>query len=93
MGEKVCKTCGASLPASKGGRPADYCSTGCRKAAEYAIRRIDRRLEVLERALSNIRIGPDCCYSTTMKGKEETIEAYEAEIALQTARLRELLAE
>lgn len=89
--EKPCKSCGAPLAVSSGGRPADYCSTACRRMAEFAIRRVSKRLENLEARLSGNRISPDgLCW---WQPKADTIAALEAEIALQTDRLRELLAE
>ena len=48
MVEKLCLKCRKPLE-SHGRRPAaDYCSTGCRRAAEFELRRIQRHLERLE---------------------------------------------
>jgi hypothetical protein len=43
-----CKKCGRDLELPTTGRPPDYCSKGCRRAVEYELRRIQRRLEGLE---------------------------------------------
>lgn len=49
MSEKVCcRKCGAALKRPKTGRPPVWCSTACRRAAEYEVKRVNRRLEVLE---------------------------------------------
>lgn len=89
--EKACRSCGTPLAVSSGGRPADYCSTACRRMAEFAIRRVSKRLENLEARLSENRLSPDwlCCWQT----KAESIAALEAEIELESARLRKLLGE
>jgi hypothetical protein len=38
------------------GRPPSYCPTGCRRAAEYELRRLQRRLQVLEDQAARERI-------------------------------------
>ena len=43
-----CRICAAPLARPATGRPPRYCSTTCRRAAEYAIKRINRHLERLE---------------------------------------------
>jgi hypothetical protein len=48
MAEKRCVKCERPLKPTGGGRPPTYCSTGCRRAAEYELRRIQRHLERLE---------------------------------------------
>jgi hypothetical protein len=48
MSEK-CRYCGAAVPASTGaGRPADYCTIACRRAAQSMRQRITRHLIALE---------------------------------------------
>jgi hypothetical protein len=44
----VCLTCGTGLPSSGRGRTRGYCSPGCRRAAEYEIRRLQRAIESTE---------------------------------------------
>ena len=47
-----CIKCGLPIKtAATTGRPSDYCSTSCRRAAEYEIGRINRRLADLENDL------------------------------------------
>ena len=48
MAGKLCLKCRAPLTPTAAGRPPSYCSTGCRRAAEYELRRIQRHLERLE---------------------------------------------
>jgi hypothetical protein len=48
MAEKRCVKCERPLKPTGVGRPPSYCSTGCRRAAEYELRRIQRHLERLE---------------------------------------------
>lgn len=44
----ACRYCGHSVKSGGRGRPPLYCSVGCRRASEYEIRRLSRRLERLE---------------------------------------------
>ena len=45
----TCKVCGAELLEPKAtGRPPTYCSTGCRRAAEYDVRRCNDVITQLE---------------------------------------------
>jgi len=47
--DRTCARCATPLTASSTGRPPSYCSTRCRRAAEYELRRLQRRLETAER--------------------------------------------
>ncbi len=93
MVEKVCKSCGLSLPVNKAGRPSEYCSTGCRRAAEFEIRRVNRRLESLETSLSSMRINPRDALTDMIEGRThaERVAAVQAELDLLKARFRVLL--
>ena len=55
----TCTQCKKPLPAQKKGRPAQYCSTACRRSAEMEIKRINCRLQEMEtqrdRIISNKR--------------------------------------
>lgn len=54
----TCAMCPRILPPRKTtGRPAIYCSQRCRRACEFEIRRIDKRLGDLETQLSDRRIS------------------------------------
>ena len=45
-----CRLCAGPMPEAKDrGRSAVYCSTSCRRAAEYRIRRLSTRLEARDR--------------------------------------------
>jgi hypothetical protein len=48
MIERVCRRCAGPLVTPRTGRPPTFCSTACRRAAEYEVRRLSRRLERLE---------------------------------------------
>ncbi len=81
-----CPRCGRVIQTPSGaGRPATYCSPGCRRAAEYEIRRIDDHLTKLESRLSALRLINE------RTGWEDDPALLEAEIAVQRARLAELL--
>ena len=93
----ACPKCGSTVEHPGGrGRPAIFCSVGCRSSAAYEIRRITTRLEHREsRALTlrhaegiarDIRDG----YGRT---HAQQLAACEAEIAEDEARLRLLLSE
>lgn len=57
-GATTCRKCGNALPERAGtGRPALYCSSACRRAAEYEIRRLSRRLERLEDERHHLRVS------------------------------------
>lgn len=43
-----CQKCGRPLEKPRTGRPPRWCSKGCRRAAEYEITRLQRRLQSLE---------------------------------------------
>lgn len=85
-----CVKCGAELSAPPTGRPPTYCSTGCRRATEYELRRLQRRLERLEEDLGWLRpLRPDVF---TIYGKAgPAVAQVTADIAEAEARMRELL--
>ena len=57
MARETCLKCGEPLQQPATGRPAVYCSTGCRRAAEYELRRLQRHLEAVEGELRAIQLG------------------------------------
>jgi len=75
--EKPCLKCGAPLTSPPTGRPPRYCSVGCRRAAEYELRRIQRHLERLERQSEWVA--------------RDYLKEHRAKIAQLEARLKELL--
>lgn len=85
MGQKSqCLKCGAAYDPATGGRPARYCSTGCRRAGKNEIRRIDRAIEAVEEQIRWCRFG--------WSGRREAdIPTYDAERERLEQRLRQLL--
>lgn len=80
-----CIKCGAPVHQPATGRPKSYCSTGCRRAAEKEIGRLNDRLAQLEKMAMNCRLG----YGMPTPGE---LRAIEAEITRAEIRLRDLLA-
>jgi len=56
MNPKACRYCGLAVTKPRTGRPPVYCSAGCRRAIEYDVRRISRRLESLERKRDELEV-------------------------------------
>ena len=91
----TCVKCFRPLARGPVGRPAAYCSPGCRRAAEYELRRLQRRLERLEdererwrRAVAGVGFFTGSpAYASAMLARVE------AEVAEAEARLRSLLSE
>ena len=93
--EKVaCLKCGGPLPERPAtGRPPAYCSVACRRAAEFEIRRLNRRLETLETKASALRHGRDTGIRDWQgRTPQMALADAEGEIADAEARLRALLA-
>jgi len=81
----TCVKCGKEIEGqTTTGRPKDYCSTGCRRAAEYEKNRINSRMGKLEDLLSSARLG--CGFDPA-----SDVEKLKAEIAIYEERLRVLL--
>lgn len=92
MTEKLCLKCGGKLKRPATGRPPKFCSTGCRRAAEYELRRLQRRLEALEERASALRQEPDRgMHDVYGRTRLEQLAAVEAEIDEAEDRLRLLL--
>ena len=54
--EKVgCVECGRAVEHLPTGRPRSFCSTACRRLAEFELRRVARRIERLETNLESLR--------------------------------------
>ena len=94
MEKLACLKCGGPLPERPAtGRPATYCSVACRRAAEFEIRRLNRRLEVLEVKASGLRHGRDSGIRDWQgRTPQMALADVEEEIAEAEARLRALLA-
>lgn len=50
-----CLKCGAVVDQAQRGRPRSFCSTACRRLAEFELRRVARRIERLETNLESLR--------------------------------------
>src|SRR5687768_13517496 len=87
--------CGSELPKQSGrGRPQLYCSSACRRVAEFEIRTISRRIADLEETASLMRISITAGDHTSWAGwgrPRKALPAVEAEIAVQQGRLKVLL--
>ncbi|MFC9251217.1 hypothetical protein [Amycolatopsis thailandensis] len=80
-----CRKCGGKLAERTGpGRKPAYCSPGCRRAAEYELRRIQRALEALEDEHRDIRLN----WARVFADRLPLIEAEQNRLE---TRLRELL--
>lgn len=77
-----CIKCGKPLEHPTTGRPRAYCSTGCRRAAEKEIGRLNDRLAQLETMAMQARLG---------RGMPGELVRIGQEIDRAEARLRELL--
>lgn len=81
-----CIKCGLEIKQEKAtGRPKQYCSPACRRAAEYEIRRLDARLSGLENDMLAHRLGR----MMDLRGDNEA--KINAEITRAEQRLKELL--
>jgi hypothetical protein len=80
----VCLKCGAPLERPDVGRPPAYCSPACRRAAEFELRRLQRRIERLEEYASNLRLQGG--------GERRQLQRVQQELDRAEGRLRELLA-
>jgi hypothetical protein len=91
VGKLHCVKCRLELEPAAVGHPPRYRSTECRRAAEYEIRRLQRRLEKLEDELQRVRsIRSDWMDHLGHTRAEQTADL-EAAIADQETRLRALL--
>lgn len=91
---RTCIKCGASLPPSAPtGRPATYCSTACRRAAELEIRRLNRHIEKIEERMAHIRIHGRSSYACYLREPDAAIDALKCECERHESRLRLLLSE
>jgi hypothetical protein len=91
-----CKKCGRDLELPPTGRPPDYCSKGCRRAVEYELRRIQRRLEAAELKEAHFRRESDpdsAVYGGSRAHMRKQHGWYVAEVDRLERRLRELLSD
>lgn len=90
----TCKKCGRNLAKPRTGRPPRWCSTGCRRAAEYEITRLQRRLERLEEQREKRRGEKgDAMRDYLGRPQAEAVQALEDGIHEAETRLRQLLSD
>ena len=93
-GETRCVKCGNVLPPpSAVGRPAKYCSTACRRLAEYEVSRLQSRLSRLEDELLRERHNNSGLKDWNGCDVAARMVDLRADIAEAEARLRELILE
>lgn len=81
----TCRRCGRPVELAEGrGRPKAYCSVGCRRAAEYEARRLQRALEAVEEQIRECRLG---FYGRS----ERNVPRFDLERQRLEERLREVL--
>lgn len=86
-----CATCGAELPAAKGGpgRPPSYCGVACRRLAELQIRTLSRRIDAYRIEQRELKYrGPEYFDDE----REKRLRALRRWIRTDEERLRLLLA-
>ena len=98
MTNRHCRYCSRDLHEARNGRPRDYCSVGCRRAAEYEIRRISRRLEELEGLAHRLELWtaeyalPNAGIHDWQRQKHASqVQTVSLQIARARERMRELL--
>jgi hypothetical protein len=80
-----CIKCGSPIDQPLTGRPRSYCSTGCRRAAEKEIGRLNDHLAKLEAMAIQLRLGTGLVIASEANNIVSEIERAEA-------RMRVLLA-
>jgi hypothetical protein len=84
MAAEACLKCHTPLERSEVGRPPTYCGPACRRAGEFELRRLQRRIERLEEYQSNLRLQGG--------GERRQQQVVQQELDRAEGRLRELLA-
>ena len=89
-----CVKCGAALPPGKAaGRPRRYCSTACRRLAEYEVSRLQGRLSRLEDEFLREKHNRSGLKDFSGRDAAARMVDLRADIAEAEARLRELILE
>lgn len=93
-----CRRCGGDVVQSGSGRPKVYCSSACRRSAEFEIRRVSRaaeaaqaRVVATQERLEQMRLG--VAGLGQREHYEAVLEAQEAVLGELVGRLDELLVE
>ena len=85
----ACKQCGASMERPRTGRPPRYCSTLCRRATEYELRRAQQLLARAERAEQDAR--RDAVFGANPQHQARIAAWWAAEVDRLGEQLLELL--
>jgi len=97
VSEKVCRYCSQALPvADNKGRPNEYCTSGCRRAAQSERQRLSRHIERLEAETMDlahaVRRGDSGVMTALgIQSPKGRLEDVLADIALLKERLADLL--
>jgi hypothetical protein len=88
-----CRKCGAPIRnVATTGRPRRFCSLACRRAAEVAVRRLDRNLEALEATYLRERFNSsEVKYMSDLRTRSQYVNDLEKAIAEAEGRLKMLL--
>jgi len=94
----LCPIDGNVLTEGATGRPARFCSIGCRRAGQDAVRRLDREVERLERRRTDLLIeaktaadwSGDETRASYSKARRAEAAVFEQHIELAVLRLRDL---
>lgn len=89
----TCRVCGAPLERKPVGRPPRYCSTTCRRAAEYALKRHNSHLLRLETQRDTIRrrLATERLPAAWRRRDERELALIDESIASHEDELRRLL--
>jgi len=86
----TCATCGTPIEPKAGpGRPAAYCSVGCRRVAEFQIRNLARRVERYELEQREVKAGNHAYYDDSER--QRRLRALRRWIKTDNAKLRAIL--
>jgi hypothetical protein len=85
-----CAKCAADLHQPPTGRRKTYCGPACRRAAEYELRRLQRRIEAAERTLDRAREELEFGYGDT-RSKRKRVNFAQRHLEQLEERLRALL--
>lgn len=87
-----CVKCGKPIQTTATtGRPPDYCSASCRRAAEYEVRRVNRRIEMLEERLAWEKLTNENTRDASGRKRAERVDSLNGLIAEAEGRLKRLL--
>jgi hypothetical protein len=88
-----CLVCGEPLTKPKTGRPPRYCSTTCRRSAEFSIKRLNAHLLQLEARRDHLRrrLQTDKLYASHRRDLERQVQALDSDCGRYQAELTALI--